>query len=124
MGKKTTKKSGRKTTTRARSTSPPAVPVEPGPSAAPVVSGVDAPATTPATKVIWELSLTELRKECVKLGIIDVTEKAKKEVCIAKLTEYLSRRSVSLSDLSDSLSRWSDCLPSHTTQSSGHSVDF
>ena len=98
MGKKTTKKSGRKTPTRARSTSPPVVPAEPGPSAAPVVSGVDAPATASATKVIWELTLNELRKECVKLGIIDVAEKAKKEICIAKLTEYLSKRSVSLSD--------------------------
>ena len=51
--------------------------------------GADSGATAVVTKSLYELSVDELRKECVKLGIILEEDKPKKEICISKLAVFL-----------------------------------
>ena len=94
VSKKSTKKSksGRnKSTTRVQVHQPDQVDAVP---AAPSVDINPAPAV--GTKNVWELKIDELRKECVKLGLLDTNTKDKKERCLTLLTEYLSKRGISM----------------------------
>ena len=49
----------------------------------------------PQVKLLTELNSDELKKKCVKLKLIDVGEKVKKEVCLIKMTEFLAKRGLS-----------------------------
>ena len=94
VSKKSTKKSksGRnKSTTRVQVHQPDQVDAVP---AAPSDDINPAPAV--GTKNVWELKIDELRKECVKLGLLDTNTKDKKERCLTLLTEYLSKRGISM----------------------------